>query len=132
MQDLTKMIQPRTILNVVDNSGAKKVRCIKVLGGFKKKSARTGDIIVVSVQQLRAKNRQYSKLNKGDVVRALIIKSKNKILKSNGTYTKLDKNHVILINKQGNLIGTRVLGSIPKFLKKKKLLKYFSLCSGTF
>lgn len=126
------MIQPRTILNVVDNSGAKKVRCIKVLGGFKKKNAKTGDIIVVSVQQLRAKNRQYSKLHKRDVVRALIIKSKKKILKSNGTYTKLDKNNVILINKQGNPIGTRILGSMPKFLKKKKLLKYFSLCSGAF
>ena len=126
------MIQPRTILNVVDNSGAKKVRCIKVLGGFKKKNAKTGDIIVVAVQQLRTKNRQHSKLNKKAVVRALIIKSKTKTLKPNGTYIKLDKNNVILINKQGNLIGTRILGSMPKFLKKKKLLKYFSLCSGTF
>ena len=126
------MIQPRTILNVVDNSGAKKVRCIKVLGGFKKKNAKTGDIVVVAVQQLRTKNRQYSKLNKKAVVRALIIKSKTKTLKPNGTYIKLDKNNVILINKQGNLIGTRILGSMPKFLKKKKLLKYFSLCSGTF
>ena len=126
------MIQPRTILNVVDNSGAKKVRCIKVLGGFKKKNAKTGDIVVVAVQQLRTKNRQHSKLNKKAVVRALIIKSKTKTLKPNGTYIKLDKNNVILINKQGNLIGTRILGSMPKFLKKKKLLKYFSLCSGTF
>ena len=127
-----KMIQQKTIIKIIDNSGAKKIRCIKVLGGFKKKTAKVGDIIVASVQQLRLKNRQYSKLNKGDVVRAVIVKTKNKTNKVNGILTKLESNSAILINKQGNLIGTRVLGSVPRELKKKKFLKYLSLCSGTF
>lgn len=127
------MIQQRTILRVIDNSGAKNVKCIKVLGGFKRKTAQLGDVIVVSVQQLRTKNKQYSKLLKGSVVRAIIVKTNTKQKKKDGsTFKTYNGNFVILINKQGNLIGTRILSALPKKLKKKKFLKFLSLCPGTF
>lgn len=114
------MIQQRTILRVIDNSGAKNVKCIKVLGGFKRKTAQLGDVIVVSVQQLRTKNKQYSKLLKGSVVRAIIVKTNTKQKKKDGsTFKTYNGNFVILINKQGNLIGTRILSALPKKLKKK-------------
>ena len=126
------MIQQKTLLRVADNSGAKKVRCIKVLGGFKRKAASIGDIIVVSVQQLRTTNRYNSKILKGGVSRALIIRTKKKYIKKDGSNTLLNSNTVILLNKRSNLIGTRILTTLPKYLKKKKFLKYFSLCPGSF
>ena len=125
------MIQLNTLMYVADNSGAKKVKCIKVLGGFKRKTAYTGDIVVVSIKKLRSINRHRSKVSKGDVVRALIIRTKTKIKKKDGSFFHQNKNTAILINKKGNLIGTRILTSLPKHLKKKKYLKYFSLCPGT-
>jgi len=125
------MIQAKTFLNVLDNSGARKVECIKVLGGFKRKTAKLGDVIVVSVKQLRYTNRYRSKVLKGAVVRALIIKTKNKYKKKDGSFMFLNNNSVILINKQGNLLGTRILSALPKFFKKKKYLKFLSLCKGT-
>lgn len=126
------MIQQKTILKVLDNSGAKKVKCIKVLGGFKKKTAKLGDIIVVSVQQLRNKNKHNSKILKGGVTRAIIVKTKNHLQKINGSFFKTTYNAVILINKQSNLIGTRILSALPKALKKKRFIKYLSLCPSTF
>lgn len=126
------MIQQKTLLKVVDNSGAKKVRCIKVLGGFKRKTAKLGDIIVVSVQQLRAKNRQKSRILKGGVARALIVKTAKKIRKVDGSFLTMATNSVIMLNKQGNPLGTRILSSLPRVLKKKKYLKYLSICPGTF
>lgn len=115
------MIQQKSVLQVLDNSGAKKVRCIKVLGGFKKKTAKLGDIIVVSVQQLRNRNRQNSKILKGGVARAIIVKTKKKTQKTNGSFFETNSNAVILINKQGNPLGTRILTALPKSLKKKNL-----------
>lgn len=126
------MIQQKTLLSVIDNSGAKKVRCIKVLGGFKRKAAGLGDIIVVSVQQLRAKNRQNSRILKGSVARALIVKTQAKTKKKDGSFLQTAANSVILLNKQSNPIGTRILSALPKSLKKKKFMKYLSLCPGTF
>jgi len=115
------MIQQQTILKVADNSGAKTVKCIKVLGGFKKRYARLGDIIVVSVQQLRNKSKKTSKVLKGGVFRALVVRTKTQYKKKDGSSFSLNENSVTLINKQGNPIGTRILGPIPKTLKKKKI-----------
>ena len=124
------MIQQQTILKVADNSGAKTVKCIKVLGGFKKRYARLGDIIVVSVQQLRNKSKKTSKVLKGGVFRALVIRTKTQYRKKDGSSFSLNENSVTLMNKQGNPIGTRILGPIPKILKKKKFMKFVSLSIG--
>ena len=124
------MIQQESILKVSDNSGAKTVKCIKVLGGFKKRYANLGDIIVVSVQQLRNKSKKTSKVLKGGVFRALVIRTKNKYKKKDGLCYLLQENSVALINKQGSPIGTRILGPIPKILKKKKFLKFVSISVG--
>lgn len=124
------MIQQETILKVADNSGAKTVKCIKVLGGFKKRYANLGDIIVVSVQQLRNKSKKTSKVLKGGVFRALVIRTKTQYKKRDGSSFFLSENSVTLINKQGNPIGTRILGPIPKTLKKKKFMKFVSLSVG--
>ena len=124
------MIQQESILKVADNSGAKTVKCIKVLGGFKKRYASLGDVIVVSVQQLRNKSRKTSKVLKRGVFRALVIRVKKNYKKKDGSIFTSSENAVVLINKQGNPIGTRVLGPIPKILKKKKFMKFISLSIG--
>ena len=124
------MIQQQTILKVADNSGAKTVKCIKVLGGFKKRYANLGDIIVVSVQQLRNKSKKTSKVLKGGVFRALVVRTKTQYKKKDGSSFALSENSVTLINKQGNPIGTRILGPIPKILKKRKFMKFVSLSIG--
>ena len=124
------MIQQQTILKVSDNSGAKTVKCIKVLGGFQKKYAFIGDIIVVSIQQLRNTSKKTSKVLKGTVFRALVIRSKIRYKKKDGSLFSLQNNSVILLNKQGNPIGTRILGPIPKKFKKKKFMKIVSLSTG--
>ena len=113
------MIQQESILKVADNSGAKTVKCIKVLGGFKKRYASLGDIIVVSVQQLRNKSKKTSKVLKKGVFRALVIRTKKQSSRKDGSSFVLQENSVALINKQGNPIGTRIIGPIPKALKKK-------------
>ena len=124
------MIQQQTILKVADNSGAKTVKCVKVLGGFKKRYARLGNTIVVSVQQLRNKSKKTSKVLKGGVFWALVIRTKTSFRKLDGSSFLLSENSVILLNKQGNPIGTRILGPIPKTLKKKKFMKFTSLSAG--
>ena len=124
------MIQQESILKVADNSGAKTVKCIKVLGGFKKRYANLGDIIVISVQQLRNKSKKTSKVLKGGVFRALVVRTKSKYRRKDGLSFLMEENAVVLINKQGNPIGTRILGSMPKVLKKKKFMKFASLSVG--
>jgi large subunit ribosomal protein L14 len=124
------MIQQETILKVADNSGAKTVKCIKVLGGFRKRYANLGDIIVISVQQLRNKLKRTSKVFKGGVLRALIVRTKKRYKTRDGSVFLLEENVVALVNKLGNPIGTRILGPIPKTLKKKKLIKLVSLSVG--
>ena len=124
------MIQQETILKVVDNSGAKIAKCIKVLGGFKKRYANLGDTIVISVQQLRNKSKSTSKVLKGGVFRALVIRTKKRYKKRDGSVFLLNENAVVLINKQGNPIGTRILGPVSKILKKKKFMKFVSLSIG--
>jgi large subunit ribosomal protein L14 len=122
------MVQQNTILKVSDNSGAKTVKCIKVLGGFKKKIAKVGDIIVVSIQQIRKKINV--KVKKKEVYQALLVRTKVPYNKKNGFKDLFFENSVILINKQGNPIGTRILGPLSRTLKKKKLQKILSISSS--
>lgn len=126
------MIQQQTILKVSDNSGAKTVKCIKILGGVKKRYAKLGNVIIVSVQKLRKKSKKTSKVKKGSVYKALIIKTKKKQKKKDGStiYFDSEKNSVILINKKGNPIATRITEPITSLLRKKKLNKFISMSTG--
>jgi large subunit ribosomal protein L14 len=124
------MIQQQTILKVSDNSGAKTVRCFKILGGFKKKYATLGDIIIVSVQKLRNKSKKTSKVKTGEVYKALIIRTKTKHRKKDGSEILFKENSVVLLNKQGNPVGTRIIGPVPKILKKKSFQKIISISAG--
>nr|UXN44319.1 ribosomal protein L14 [Haslea karadagensis] len=127
------MIQQQTILKAADNSGAKIVQCIKVLGGYKKKYAKLGDIIVVSVKQLRNRSKLTSKVKKGEVYKALVIRTNTKQQKKDGSYNFFNKklsNAVVLINKKGTPIATRITEPIPVSLKKKQFMKFISISPG--
>lgn len=124
------MIQPRTVLKVSDNSGAKTVRCIRVLGGFKKKYAKLGDFIIVSVQKLRKKSKNKSKVRKHDIYKALVVKTIIGFKKLSGVRLSYVDNSVVLINKQSNPIGTRITTPLPRFFKTKKYQKFTSISPG--
>lgn len=124
------MIQQQTILKVSDNSGAKTVKCIKVLGGFKKEFAKIGDTIVVSVQNLRNKSKKTSKVKKKEIYKALIIRTKTILKKKDGSEISFKENAVALLNNLGKPVGTRIIGPIPKFLKNKKYQKFLSMSTG--
>jgi len=124
------MIQPQTILKVVDNSGAKTIKCIKVLGGYKRKIAFTGDVIVASVQELRNKYKINSKVRKGEVISALVLRTKKSKNRCDGSFLSFDQNCAILINKSDKPLGTRILGSIPKELRTSKFMKLASIGRG--
>lgn len=124
------MIQQQTILKVMDNSGAKTVKCIKVLNGFKRRFAILGDTIIVSVQKLRNKARYTSKVKKGEVHKAIILRTKSKTMKKDGTATFFQSNAVSLINKQGKPIASRIIGPLPRILKKKKKIRFGTISSG--
>ena len=123
------MVILNTILKVSDNSGAKYARCIKVLGGFKRSHANIGNVIVVSVTKLRNKSKITSKVKKGEVYKALIIRTKKRIF-NKGFIIYFNFNDVCLLNKQGKPIATRIFGPLPIELKKKKWTKITSLSSG--
>jgi len=124
------MIQQQTILKVTDNSGAKTVKCIKVLNGFNRRFAVLGDTIIVSIQKLRNKARLTSKVKKGEVHKAIIVRTKNKTVKKDGTIIYFQSNAVTLINKQGKPIASRIIGPMLKVLKKRKKIKFVALSSG--
>lgn len=124
------MIQQQTLLNVSDNSGAKTAKCIKVLGGFKKKFSKIGDMIVISIQKLRNKTKINLKVKKGEIYKAIIIKTKKPLKIKDGTYLRFSYNSVCLLNKQHKLLSTRILGPIPKKFRKNKFIKLASLSSG--
>ena len=126
------MIQSQTILKVIDNSGAKTVKCIKVLTGFQKRYAKLGDIIIISIQNLRNKSKKTSKVLKGDIYPALVVKTKNLLKKKDGWIIKCKNNAVVLLNSNGLPLGTRILSPLPKFLKKKKFSKFISISKGLF
>lgn len=123
------MILQNTVLKVMDNSGAKYAKCIKVLGGFKRSYAELGNVIVVSVVKLRNKSKVTSKVKKGEVYKALIIRTK-KDLFLKGSQISFCGNDICLLNKQCKPIATRIFGPLPKVLKKKKWIKITSLSSG--
>ncbi len=124
------MIQQKTILKVFDNSGAKTVRCIKVLRKNKKKYAVLGDFIIVSIQKLRNKSKKMSKVKRKEIYKALIVKTKTKIYKKTSFDNSFRDNAVVLLNKQEKPIASRVLTSIPHFLHKKKLQKVINISLG--
>ena len=117
------MIQMQTNLQVADNSGARKVQCIKVLGGSKKKSAGVGDIIVVSVKEAIPRGR----VKKGDVHRAVIVRTAKEIRRADGSSIRFDRNAAVLINKQGEPVGTRIFGPVVRELRAAKQMKIISL-----
>ncbi len=117
------MIQMQTNLDVADNSGARRVMCIKVLGGSKRKYAGIGDIIVVSVKEAIPRGR----VKKGDVHRAVVVRTAKDIARTDGTVIRFDRNAAVLINKQGEPIGTRIFGPVTRELRGKKFMKIVSL-----
>lgn len=117
------MIQMRTVLGVADNSGARQVMCIKVLGGTKRRYASLGDVIVVSIREAIPE----AKVKKGDVKRAVIVRVKKETRRPDGSYIKFDENSAVLINEQGEPIGTRIFGPVARELRAKKFMKIVSL-----
>jgi len=124
------MIQRQSSLMIMDNSGAKSVQCISILGGFKKKIAYIGDIIVVSVKHLRVRNKSKVKVKKGEVLRAVIVKTKYRKKKKDGTTLQFNTNSGVLLNKQNKPIATRILNSIPKEFRHHKFMKITTLSSA--
>lgn len=117
------MIQPETRLNVADNSGAKQVQCIKVLGGSKRKYAGVGDIIVVSVKDAIPRG----KVKKGEVHRAVVVRTAKETYRPDGSAIRFDNNAAVIINKQNEPIGTRIFGPVTRELRAKKFMKIVSL-----
>ena len=117
------MIQMQTILDVADNSGAKKLFCIKVLGGSKRKYAGIGDIIVASVREALPN----SKVKKGDVVKAVIVRTAKELGRPDGSYIRFDDNSGVVINNQKEPVGTRIFRPVARELRAKKFMKIISL-----
>ena len=117
------MIQQETNLDVADNSGAKRVQCIKVLGGSKRKYASVGDIIVVSVKDAIPRGR----VKKGNVMKAIVVRTAKDIRRTDGSTIRFDRNAAVLINAQGEPVGTRIFGPVPRELRAKNHMKIISL-----
>jgi large subunit ribosomal protein L14 len=117
------MIQQQTMLDVADNSGAKKVMCIKVLGGSKRRYASIGDVIVVSIKEAIPQ----AKVKKGEVARAVVVRTAREVKRPDGSYIKFDGNSAVLINKDLEPIGTRIFGPVARELRARKFMKIISL-----
>lgn len=117
------MIQMQTRLNVADNSGAKEVMCIKVLGGSKKRYAQIGDIIVVSIKEALP----TAKVKKGDVAKAVVVRTVHKLRRPDGSYIRFDDNAAVLINAAKEPVGTRIFGPVARELRAKSYVKIVSL-----
>jgi large subunit ribosomal protein L14 len=117
------MIQMQTFLEVADNSGAKVVQCIKVLGGSRRRYAALGDIIVVSIKEALP----GSKVKKGDTARAVVVRTRREYRRQDGSYIKFDNNSAVLINAQQEPVGTRIFGPVARELRAKKFMKIISL-----
>ncbi len=117
------MIQEYTVLDVADNTGAKKIRCFKVLGGSKRRYARIGDVIVASVREATPD----ATVKKGSVVRAVVVRTTKELAREDGSYVKFDSNAAVIINKQNEPIGTRIFGAVGRELRKKNFMKIISL-----
>ena len=117
------MIQQETNLDVADNSGARRVQCIKVLGGSKRRYASVGDIIVVSVKEAIPRGR----VKKGSVMKAIVVRTAKDIRRADGSVIRFDRNAAVLINPQGEPVGTRIFGPVPRELRAKNQMKIISL-----
>lgn len=117
------MIQTQTFLDVADNSGAKLVQCIKVLGGSRRRYAGLGDIIVVSVKEALPD----SKVKKGTTAKAVVVRTKKSCRRSDGSYIRFDSNSAVILNNQKEPIGTRIFGPVARELRAKKFMKIVSL-----
>jgi large subunit ribosomal protein L14 len=117
------MIQMQTNLDVADNSGARRVMCIKVLGGAKRRYASVGDVIVVSVKEAIPRGR----VKKGDVLRAVVVRTSKDIARKDGSVIRFDHNAAVIVNKQSEPIGTRIFGPVPRELRAKNHMKIISL-----
>jgi large subunit ribosomal protein L14 len=117
------MIQQESVLEVADNSGAKKVQCIKVLGGFHRRYARIGDRIVVSVKEADPN----TNVKKGTVAKAVVVRTKKAVRRPDGSYIRFDQNAAVLINPEGDPVGTRIFGPVARELRWKEFMKIVSL-----
>ena len=117
------MIQAETKLQVADNSGAKKLYCVRVLGGSRRRYARIGDTIIVSVKEAMPN----AKVKKGDVMRAVVVRTRKGLRRSDGSYIRFDDNSAVLINQQGEPIGTRIFGPVARELRARRFMKIISL-----
>jgi large subunit ribosomal protein L14 len=117
------MIQMTSVLDVADNSGAKKVFCIKVLGGTRRRYATIGDVIIVSIREAIP----GAKVKKGEVARAVIVRTKRELARPDGSYIKFDGNSAVLVNKENEPIGTRIFGPVARELRAKRFMKIISL-----
>ncbi len=117
------MIQMQTRLNVADNSGAKEVMCVKVLGGSKRRFASIGDVIVVSIKEALPN----AKVKKGDVAKAVVVRTVAKLRRPDGSYIRFDDNSAVLINNSKEPIGTRIFGPVARELRAKSFVKIVSL-----
>ena len=117
------MVQMQTRLNVADNSGAKEVMCVKVLGGSKRRSAAIGDVIIVSIKEAIPN----SKAKKGEVAKAVVVRTVHKLRRADGSYIRFDDNAAVLINTSNEPIGTRIFGPVARELRAKQFLKIVSL-----
>lgn len=117
------MIQMQTNLEVADNSGARRVQCVKVLGGAKRRYAHVGDVIVVSIKEATPRGR----VKKGDVKRAIVVRTASNIRRKDGSVIRFDSNAAVLINNNGEPIGTRIFGPVPRELRAKQHMKIISL-----
>lgn len=117
------MIQVESRLEVADNSGAKEVACIKVPGGSKRRYASVGDIIIVAIKDAMP----HSKVKKGDVMNAVIVRTKKEVRRADGSYIRFDNNAAVLLSKQGEPVGTRIFGPVARELRAKNFMKIVSL-----
>ena len=117
------MIQMRTNLEVADNSGARRVQCIKVLGGSRRKYASVGDVIVVSIKEAIPN----AKVKKGEVAKAVIVRTKKEVSRQDGSYIRFDTNSAVLVDKDNEPVGTRIFGPVARELRAKRFMKIISL-----
>ena len=117
------MIQPRTMLDVADNSGAKKAQCIRVMGGANKRYASLGDVVIVAVKEAVPDGT----VKKGEVARAVVVRTMKEVGRKDGSYIRFDKNAVVLLNADDNPVGTRIFGPVARELRDKQFTKIISL-----
>jgi large subunit ribosomal protein L14 len=117
------MVQTTTTLDVADNSGAKKIMCIRVLGGTRRKYASLGDVIVVSVKEAIPN----AKVKKGEVAKAVIVRTKKEVSRQDGSYIRFDTNSAVLVDKDNEPVGTRIFGPVARELRAKRFMKIISL-----